>query len=127
MEYLPFRRMDLQKDGSWKATRWPLPMGETRDIPDDAQIHHSVIKRMMANTHYRPGNLIIGGGGRGVRHAPKKYGIGNWDVFKFENDPVRETFKRNPRPPKEHHSLLHRSTSKPDPEKTKQHTNGSHS
>lgn len=22
MEYLPFRRMDLQPDGSWKAIRW---------------------------------------------------------------------------------------------------------
>lgn len=22
MEYLPFRRMDLQGDGSWKAIRW---------------------------------------------------------------------------------------------------------
>ena len=22
MEYLPFRRMDLQEDGSWKAIRW---------------------------------------------------------------------------------------------------------
>lgn len=30
MEYLPFRRMDLQTDGSWKPIRWPLPGGETR-------------------------------------------------------------------------------------------------
>lgn len=22
MEYLPFKRMDLQQDGSWKAIRW---------------------------------------------------------------------------------------------------------
>ncbi|OQD84885.1 hypothetical protein PENANT_c011G02787 [Penicillium antarcticum] len=28
MEYLPFRRMDLQPDGSWKPIRWPLPCGE---------------------------------------------------------------------------------------------------
>ncbi|KAI4142175.1 MAG: hypothetical protein LQ341_003279, partial [Variospora aurantia] len=28
MEYLPFRRMDLQPDGSWKAITLPLPMGE---------------------------------------------------------------------------------------------------
>ncbi|KAJ9603284.1 hypothetical protein H2200_012062 [Cladophialophora chaetospira] len=74
MEYLPFRRMDLQ-DGKWKAIRWPLPMGETRDIPDDAQIHISVIRRMEADPQYRPGNLIIGGGGRGVRKAPEHKGI----------------------------------------------------
>lgn len=49
MEYLPFRRMDLQEDGSWKAIIWPLPKGETRDIPADALIHGSVIKRMEAD------------------------------------------------------------------------------
>lgn len=32
MEYLPFRRMDLQPDGSWKSINWPLPKGETRDV-----------------------------------------------------------------------------------------------
>lgn len=32
MEYLPFRRMDLQADGSWKPISWPLPRGETRDM-----------------------------------------------------------------------------------------------
>jgi hypothetical protein len=32
MEYLPFRRMDLQPDGSWKSINWPLPKGEVRDV-----------------------------------------------------------------------------------------------
>lgn len=27
MEYMPFRRMDLRPDGSWKPIRWPLPCG----------------------------------------------------------------------------------------------------
>ncbi|KIX09560.1 uncharacterized protein Z518_00640 [Rhinocladiella mackenziei CBS 650.93] len=76
MEYLPFRRMDLQKNGTWKAIRWPLPMGETRDIPADAQIHNSVIKRMQHDPKYRPGNLIIGGGGRGNPQSTGK--VWNW-------------------------------------------------
>ncbi|KAI4112624.1 MAG: hypothetical protein LQ345_006254, partial [Seirophora villosa] len=78
MEYLPFRRMDLQPDGSWKAITMPLPMGEVRDIPEDAKIHHSAIRRMEADENYRPGNLIVGGGGRGVRKAPAELGIGEW-------------------------------------------------
>ncbi|KAL9630408.1 MAG: hypothetical protein Q9204_004736, partial [Flavoplaca sp. TL-2023a] len=65
MEYMPFRRMDLKEDGSWQAITFPLPMGEVRDIPEDAKIHHSAIRRMEANEDYRPGNLIVGGGGRG--------------------------------------------------------------
>lgn len=83
MEYLPFRRMDLQEDGTWKAIIWPLPKGETRDIPANAVVHSSVIKRMLADPKYRPGNLIVGGGGRGVRHAPEGMGIGKWCVYYF--------------------------------------------
>jgi hypothetical protein len=49
MEYLPFRRMDLQPDGSWKAIIWPLPRGEVRDIPENVKVHCSVIKRMQAD------------------------------------------------------------------------------
>lgn len=109
MEYLPFRRMDLQPDGSWKPIRWPLPCGEVRDMPSDAQIHISAIRRMHANPHYRPGNLIIGGGGRGVRKAPKAYGIGEWVVFQNEGDPVRETYVRKSHSKKciEDHSTRH--------------------
>ena len=94
MEWLPFRRMDLQADGSWKPIRWPLPRGEVRDVPLDAEIHVSAIRRMQANPKYRPGNVIVGGGGRGVRIAPEEYGMGDWVVLKNEGDPVRETYVR---------------------------------
>lgn len=90
MEHLPFRRMDLQPDNSWKPIRWPLPMGEVRDIPDSAVIHNSALRRMEANESYRPGNLIIGGGGRGIRVAPKKYGMGEWEVMRDKGDPIGE-------------------------------------
>ncbi|KAK4694207.1 putative membrane protein, partial [Lecanoromycetidae sp. Uapishka_2] len=94
MEYMPFRRMDLRPDGSWKAISWPLPMGETRDIPENACIHLSAIRRMEADERYRPGNLIIGGGGRGVRRAPKEAGIGNWEILKGHDDPVGMVYIR---------------------------------
>jgi len=97
MEYMPFRRMDLRPDGSWKAISLPLPMGETRDIPENAWIHHSAIRRMEANEKYRPSNLIIGGGGRGVRRAPKEAGIGNWEILKGQDDPVGMVYKRKGR------------------------------
>ncbi|KAH7069438.1 hypothetical protein FB567DRAFT_224212 [Paraphoma chrysanthemicola] len=98
MEYMPFRRMDLQEDGTWKAIVWPLPKGETRDIPANAVIHSSVIKRMLADPTYRPGNLIVGGGGRGTRHAPKDMGIGKWVVVSEEGHPVGECFVRKEPP-----------------------------
>ncbi|PGH07588.1 hypothetical protein AJ80_07977 [Polytolypa hystricis UAMH7299] len=94
MEYLPFRRMDLQEDGSWKPIRWPLPCGEVRDIPANARIHVSALRRMNANPKYRPGNLIVGGGGRGVRKAPEHLGIGEWVLFKDGGNPVKETYIR---------------------------------
>ncbi|KAK2748000.1 hypothetical protein FQN57_001591 [Myotisia sp. PD_48] len=94
MEYLPFKRMDLQPDGSWKPIRWPLPRGEVRDIPDDALIHSSAIRRMEAREDYRPGNLIIGGGGRGVKRAGPEHGIGEWDIVNDEGCPIRETLVR---------------------------------
>ena len=94
MEWLPFRRMDLQSDGSWKPICWPLPRGEVRDVPLDAEIHVSAIRRMQADPKYRPGNVIVGGGGRGVRHAPEEYGMGDWVVLKNEGDGVRETYVR---------------------------------
>jgi hypothetical protein len=94
MEHLPFRRMDLQPDGTWKPISWPLPRGETRDMPDDAQVHSSVIQRMKADSNYRPGNLIIGGGGRGVRKAPKSAGIGKWRVVRERGDPIGEAVVR---------------------------------
>lgn len=94
MEYLPFRRMDLQPDGSWKPVRWPLPCGEVRDIPENAHIHVSAIRRMETNENYRPGNLIVGGGGRGVKIAPSHLGTGDWVVVSDEGDVVKETYVR---------------------------------
>ncbi|KAI0454297.1 hypothetical protein F5B21DRAFT_475646 [Xylaria acuta] len=92
MEYLPFRRMDLQSDGSWKPIRWPLPAGETRDIPHTARIHGSVMRRMKHDPSYRPGNLIVGGGGRGIRKAPEEHGIGEWECVEGHGDPVDEVW-----------------------------------
>jgi uncharacterized protein (DUF2235 family) len=94
MEYLPFRRMDLQPDGTWKPIRWPLPCGEVRDIPEGAQIHISAVHKLRIDPNYRPGNLIVGGGGRGVKRAPEKYGIGEWEVCRHEGDLVRQTYIR---------------------------------
>ncbi|KAK8076498.1 hypothetical protein PG994_003770 [Apiospora phragmitis] len=99
MEYMPFRRMDLQSDGSWKPIRWPLPCGEVRDIPHTARVHGSVIRRMKLDPDYRPGNLIVGGGGRGMRRAPEDYGMGEWECVAEEGDPVGEVWvKKTPAP-----------------------------
>jgi uncharacterized protein (DUF2235 family) len=97
MEYLPFRRMDLRADGSWKPIRWPLPCGEVRDIPPDARVHGSVVRRMLEDEGYRPGNLIVGGGGRGMRRAPKEAGMGEWLCVKEEGDVVGEVWVRKDR------------------------------
>ena len=94
MEHLPFRRMDLQGDGTWKPINWPLPLGEVRDIPDTAWIHGSAVRRMEHDPKYRPGNLIVGGGGRGMRVAPEKYGIGDWAVVHEHGDPIGECVVR---------------------------------
>ncbi|KAI0473050.1 hypothetical protein GGR56DRAFT_667300 [Xylariaceae sp. FL0804] len=101
MEFLPFRRMDLRPDGSWQPIRWPLPCGETRDIPHTARVHGSVIRRMKMDESYRPGNLIIGGGGRGVRVAPKEYGIGEWECVQGLGDPIEEVWVKKTPSPKE--------------------------
>ncbi|KXJ95098.1 hypothetical protein Micbo1qcDRAFT_200535 [Microdochium bolleyi] len=94
MEYMPFRRMDLQPDGSWKPIRWPLPCGEVRDVPDAVRVHGSVIRRMKMDPKYRPGNLIVGGGGRGTRTAPEHLGIGEWECVKDAGDPIGEIWAR---------------------------------
>ena len=69
-------------------------MGETRDLPENAWIHNSAIRRMEANPDYRPGNLIIGGGGRGVRKAPTEKGMGEWEVLKGNHDPIGMVYVR---------------------------------
>lgn len=94
MEYMPFRRMDLQTDGSWKPIRWPLPRGEVRDIPYNVRVHGSVIRRMENDESYRPGNLIVGGGGRGCRRAPESHGMGKWKCVENHGDPVSEVWTR---------------------------------
>lgn len=94
MEYMPFRRMDLQGDGTWKPIRWPLPCGEVRDIPDNVRVHGSVIRRMKEDKLYRPGNLIVGGGGRGCRVAPESHGMGEWECVASPGDPVGEIWKK---------------------------------
>ncbi|KAF1739677.1 uncharacterized protein CRV24_001613 [Beauveria bassiana] len=94
MEWLPFRRMDLQPDGSWKPIRWPLPRGEVRDVPPGVRVHGSVLRRMHRDEMYRPGNLIIGGGGRGKRRAPKHLGMGEWRCVAEPGDPIGEIWMR---------------------------------
>ncbi|OAA65386.1 hypothetical protein SPI_02173 [Niveomyces insectorum RCEF 264] len=94
MEYLPFRRMDLQPDGSWRPIRWPLPCGEVRDVPDNVLVHGSVLRRMLHDPSYRPGNLIVGGGGRGCRIAPSHYGMGEWECVAEEGDPIGEVWRK---------------------------------
>ncbi|QIX01733.1 hypothetical protein AMS68_007250 [Peltaster fructicola] len=94
MEHLPFRRMDLQPDGTWKPISWPLPRGETRDMPDEALIHCSVLTRMKADPKYRPGNLIIGGGGRVQRVAPAHAGTGEWRIAHEQGDLLGEAVVR---------------------------------
>ncbi|KAH9994374.1 hypothetical protein F4779DRAFT_631776 [Xylariaceae sp. FL0662B] len=101
MEYMPFRRMDLQSDGSWKPIRWPLPCGEVRDIPQTARVHGSVIRRMKEDKSYRPGNLIVGGGGRGMRVAPDEYGIGDWECVQGHGDPTLEVWVKKQSVPAE--------------------------
>ncbi|GME51786.1 short chain dehydrogenase reductase family [Neofusicoccum parvum] len=94
MEWIPFRRMDLTPDGSWRSIAWPLPKGEVRDVPAGVVVHHTVLRRMRHDEGYRPGNLIVGGGGRGVRRAPKEAGMGQWKVLREEGDPVGEVWVR---------------------------------
>ncbi|KAH6670319.1 hypothetical protein F5X68DRAFT_248936 [Plectosphaerella plurivora] len=94
MEFMPFRRLDLRPDGTWKPIRWPLPRGETRDIPHNVRIHGSVIRRMQQDKNYRPGNLIVGGGGRGMRKAPEEHGIGEWMCVAGNGDMVDEIWTR---------------------------------
>lgn len=112
MEYLPFRRMDLRPDGSWEAITWPLPKGETRDIPYDAIIHNSVLKRMETDPSYRPGNLIVGGGGRGVRKAPEHLGMGKWKLHCNEGDAVTECYVRSEKKKPDGEQQVLQSTSK---------------
>nr|POE59034.1 hypothetical protein CFP56_24304 [Quercus suber] len=97
MEWLPLRRMDLKPGGDWAPISWPLPRGEVRDMPHNAIIHGSAIRRMEADKSYRPGNLIIGGGGRGVRRAPESAGIGHWQPCHEEGHRIGGAVRRVPK------------------------------
>lgn len=91
-EYLPFRRLGLQNDGSWRPIRWPLPAGERRDLPKDAKIHGSVICRMKANPNYRPKNLLRDGKGKDKQRS--EHGTNAWEVHAHRGCPVREIYRR---------------------------------
>ncbi|KAK4186267.1 hypothetical protein QBC35DRAFT_501591 [Podospora australis] len=112
MEYLPFRRMDLQSDGSWKPIRWPLPGGEVRDIPDGCRVHGSVIRRMQTDPKYRPGNLIIGGGGRGVRVAGEEHGMGDWVCVQNDGCPIGEIFMKSEEVEKRQNGMSEKATAR---------------
>lgn len=45
---------------------------------------------LMVNHRYRPGNLLVGGGGRGVRVAPEHLGTGEWEVVHDKGNMVGE-------------------------------------
>ncbi|PHH81807.1 hypothetical protein CDD82_7792 [Ophiocordyceps australis] len=56
MEWFPLiTRWELERD-SWVYRRFPLNMGDTRDIPKDAVLHESLIWRLRNDTTYRPKN-----------------------------------------------------------------------
>ncbi|RAH42405.1 T6SS phospholipase effector Tle1-like catalytic domain-containing protein, partial [Aspergillus brunneoviolaceus CBS 621.78] len=80
MEWIPIRRAAMQKDGRWALVHWPPHRGAPRDTPLDAKFHGSTIRRMKADSEYRPGNVIIGGSGMNCRRAPERFGIGEWGV-----------------------------------------------
>jgi hypothetical protein len=43
---------------------------------------------------YRPGNLLVGGGGRGVRVASEEHGVGDWIVIRDEGNLVGEVLMK---------------------------------
>ena len=48
---------------------------------------------MREDDTYRPGNLIMGGGGRGIRRVPEKAGIGDWDMA-VSSDRINQAMTR---------------------------------
>ncbi|KAJ5496978.1 hypothetical protein N7463_008965 [Penicillium fimorum] len=91
VEYLPFRRMILKSDQTWKPIRFPLPLGERRDIPRDAAVHGSAIHRMEVNSTYRPKNMAPKGKGKGEISGHQAEG---WEMHAHHGCPVRETYRR---------------------------------
>lgn len=95
LEYIPIRHVEIQRDRGAKTMYFPLHCGEPRAIPIDALVHVSAIRRMQHNKDYRPGNLIVGGGGRGVIKAPPEYGLGDWVPRYNSGDPAQELYGRS--------------------------------
>lgn len=94
LEHIPIRHVEIQKDGGSTTMHFPLHGGEPRGIPTDALVHVSAIRRMQHNEDYRPGNLIVGGGGRGIIKAPPEYGLGDWVPKYHIGDPAHELYVR---------------------------------
>ncbi len=66
-------------------------------MPPNAKVHRSAIRRLETRDDYRPGNLVFGGGGRGVIRAPKEAGNGEWDSAGNTGDIVAEYVVRKPK------------------------------
>ncbi|PYI13124.1 hypothetical protein BO99DRAFT_453761 [Aspergillus violaceofuscus CBS 115571] len=94
MEWIPILRAAMQNDGRWALAHWPPHRGAPRDTPLDAKFHGATIRRMKADPVYRPGNVIVGGRGRNCRHAPRGFGIGEWDVCSGGGSLAREIYMR---------------------------------
>ncbi|KAJ5766306.1 uncharacterized protein N7511_003922 [Penicillium nucicola] len=97
LEYFPLRRMHLQKDQSWRPIRWPLPLGEARDIPEDATIHVSALRRLKSNSKYQPRNLKRGE--KTAKRNEKGSALADetkeWEVHAHRDCPVRESYRRS--------------------------------
>ncbi|MCJ1471653.1 hypothetical protein MMC13_000293 [Lambiella insularis] len=78
-EYLPFTKRwvyVMDKIGyRWQYVTFPLNKGGTRDIPEGAFFHHSVLERMRKFKSYRPENTvsITSKGGKPLKHIDMKY------------------------------------------------------
>ena len=107
--FFPLSLLPLASQLRADRTNRPLPRGEVRDMPPEAKVHNSALKRMKADPNYRPGNLILGGGGRGVKRAPKSAGTGDWLLVKEEGDAVGECWVRNPKPAKDKEGNGHKN------------------
>lgn len=94
LEYLPFGWMAMQPNGSWKLGHWPLHGGKERDVPADARLHVSAIRRMESDESYRPANLIMDDGIRSADRNPKQYSKEDWIVHRYAGDEAREIYVR---------------------------------
>lgn len=80
MEYLPLRYLEK---GTYH--HWP-PRGRTRNLPADAQVHSSVLCRMMRDMTYQPSNLLD-------KKMPNNT-IGPWSCVSAEGSMVSEAWVR---------------------------------